>query len=120
MNDLNDLRRNGIVGIIEVDGLQPTSLHFAEWWNGEGFDVSFDDGDVVKLHLTQLQALVTMAIATEFVDIEEAQNQAAELIKESEYRASRIESIRESNKKNEETMERRRSFKVIRDEPGDA
>ena len=42
-----------------------------------------------------------MAIATEFVDIEEAQNQAAELIKESEYRASRIESIRENNKKNE-------------------
>ena len=48
MNDFNDLRRNGIVGIIDVDGLQPTSLHFAEWWNGEGFDVSFDDGDVVS------------------------------------------------------------------------
>jgi len=116
---MNDLRRNGIVGIIEVDGLQPTSLHFAEWWNGEGFDVCFDDGNNIKLHLTQLQALVTMALATDFVDLEEAQNQATELINESEYRASRLESIRESIKKTEETMERRRSFKVVHDETGD-
>ena len=40
---MNDLRRSGIVGIIEVDGLQPTSLHFAEWWNGEGFDVTINN-----------------------------------------------------------------------------
>lgn len=109
------MRRNGIVGIIEVDGLQPTSVHFAEWWNGEGMDVCFDDGDVIKLHITQLQALVIMAIATEFVDVDEAMKQAADLIGESEYRQQRLESIRESIKKDEEVIERRRNIKVVHD-----
>ena len=113
---MNDMRRNGIVGLIEVDGLQPTSVHFAEWWNGEGFDVSFDDGDVIKLHLTQLQALVVMSIATEFVDIDEAMKQAADLIGESEYRQQRLESIRDSIKKDEEVNERRHNIKVVHDE----
>lgn len=112
---MNDLRRNGIVGLIEVDGLQPTSVHFAEWWNGEGFDVCFDDGDVIKLHITQLQALVVMSIATEFVDIEEAMKQAADLQSESEHRQQRLDSIREAMKKEEEVGERRRNIKVVHD-----
>lgn len=113
---MNDMRRNGIVGLIEVDGLQPTAMHFAEWWNGEGFDVSFDDGDIIKLHLTQLQALVVMSIATDFVDVDEAMKQAADLIGESEYRQQRLESIRDSIKKDEEVNERRRNIKVVHDE----
>ena len=113
---MNDLRRNGIVGIIEIDGLQPTSMHVAEWWNGEGFDVCFDDGEVMKLHLTQLQALVVMSIATDFVDVDEAIKQAADLIGESEYRQQRLESIRDSIKKDEEVNERRRNIKVVHDE----
>lgn len=110
---MNDMRRNGIVGVIEVDGLQPTSVHFAEWWNGEGMDVCFDDGDVIKLHITQLQALVVMGLATEFVDMDEAVKQAADLIGESAYRQQRLESIREAMKKDEEVVERRRNIKVV-------
>lgn len=110
---MNDMRRNGIVGIIEVDGLQPTSVHFAEWWNGEGMDVCFDDGDVIKLHITQLQALVVMGLATEFVDMDEAMKQAVDLLGESAYRQQRLESIRDSVKKEEEAVERRRNIKVV-------
>ena len=110
---MNDLRRNGIVGIIEIDGLQPTSMHVAEWWNGEGFDVCFDDGEVMKLHLTQLQALVTLALATEFVDLEEAQALASDIVRESEKRQQRIDNIRDGIKKKEEENERRRNIKVV-------
>lgn len=114
---MNDMRRNGVVGVIEQDGLQATSMHFAEWWNGEGFDVCFDDGDVIKLHLTQLQALLVMALATDFVDVDEALKQAADLLGESAYRQQRLESIRESvrreAKRDEEVNERRRNIKVI-------
>ena len=115
---MSDLRRNAIVGVIDQDGLQPTSMHVAEWWNGEGFDVCFDDGDVIKLHQTQLQALVILALATEYVDLEEIQQQVAELIDQSKNRATRLESIRSDIAKHEQAMERRQSMKVVhRDEP---
>ena len=102
MNDLNDLRRNGIVGIIDVDGLQPTSLHFAEWWNGEGCDYTFNHGEKderhVSLHMDDLEALVTAAIAGGFIDIDTCKEKAEELERASEERDERIRQFNKTYK----------------------
>lgn len=69
---MSDIRRNGIVGVIEVDGLSKVSLHFSEWWNGEGMDFQFNDEDKrISLHIDELRALATAALATGFIDLDE-------------------------------------------------
>ncbi len=104
-----DMRRNGLVGIIEKDGLQPTSMHFAEWWNGEGFDVCFDDIDNIKLHQTQLHALMVLALATEYVSLEEVQEDVTNLLNESKKRNENIDIIR----REVQAVERRNNLKIV-------
>ena len=41
---MKNLRTNGFIGIYEdADSLNPVSLHFSEWWSGEGADFAFDE-----------------------------------------------------------------------------
>jgi len=46
-------------------------LHFSEWWSGEGIDVTLTDETSVKLHMEDITAIVTAAIAFRMVDLDE-------------------------------------------------
>jgi len=94
---MNDIRRTGTVGIIEYGHLgsdKTQYLHFAEWWNGEGCDYTFNHGEKderhVSLHMDDLEALVTAAIAGGLIDIDVCKEKAEELERASEERAERI------------------------------
>jgi len=44
---MNNVRKNGIVGTLEWEDYTDDKiryLHFSEWWNGEGFDFTFNHG----------------------------------------------------------------------------
>lgn len=93
--NFSNMRRNGIVGIIEDDFLDHKhSLHFSEWWNGEGFDLNFDDEKVMSLHISQLRMLVVMLLATEYVDIDECKEAAFKLVLDSAEKERQIIKMR--------------------------
>ena len=46
-------------------------LHFSEWWNGEGIDITLPDETTIKLHMEEITAIVTAAIAFGMVDLKE-------------------------------------------------
>jgi len=94
---MNDIRKTGTVGVIEYEYLGTDKnqyLHFAEWWNGEGCDFTFNHGKKVErhisLHMDDLEALVTAAIACGFIDVDTCKEKAEELERASEERAERI------------------------------
>lgn len=94
---MNDIRRNGIIGLIEYEtpsaNYNQQYCHFSEWWNGEGIDFTFSDKNGerrISLHLDDITALVTAAIASDFVDIDYCNNKAAELNASSKKRAQDI------------------------------
>ena len=92
-----DIRRNSVVGIIEdQDDFPPYSIHFSEWWNGEGLDFTLTDESTVRLHDTELSAIVTVAIATGFVDIDACIRKAAEMNAASIDRDEYIKQIRKA------------------------
>ena len=97
---MNDMRRNSIAGIIEHRGLsdeKDISLHFSEWWNGEGLDLTFGEGTnlrpVLGLHLDELHMLVVAAVATGMVDLDSVQTEVKALEKSSDQRQSRIQQL---------------------------
>ena len=95
----SNIRRNAIVGIIEdTDLSDETSLHFSEWWNGEGFDFHFDQGTKresrIALTCTQIRMLATAAHAAGYLDLDEIEEKSQELLSESRKRARRIEKFR--------------------------
>ncbi len=45
------------------------TLHFSSWWSGEGADIRLND-QRFELTLTDMEYLVKILIATEFVDID--------------------------------------------------
>lgn len=87
-----NLRKNSITGLIETDNLTKVSLHFSEWWNGEGLDFDFGDKRIA-LHSDELHAMFVSAAASGFVDWESVMVDAKELRLESEERARMIESF---------------------------
>lgn len=90
-----DIRRTSITGIFEgEDDFPPVSVHFSEWWNGEGLDFTLTDDSIVRLHDAELSALVTIAIATGFVDIDACIQKAADMNKQSAQRDEDIKRIR--------------------------
>lgn len=93
---MKNIRRNSITGIIESEGLTEVSLHFTEWWNGEGMDFTFDEKKVISLHSEELKALMVAALAAEMVDIGSIMEEVVELKAESKRREEHIESIRSS------------------------
>jgi paraquat-inducible protein B len=67
-------RDNAQSMIYEYDDLngKRQGLHFSEWWNGEGIDVTLtDDVTTVKLHMEDITAIVTAAIAFGMVNLKE-------------------------------------------------
>lgn len=96
----SNIRKTGIVGIIEdTDIADETSLHFSEWWNGEGFDFNFDQGtkreSKISLNITQITMLATAAHAAGFLDLDEVEAKSQELLSESRKRVRRIQDFRD-------------------------
>ena len=93
---MKNIRRNSITGIIESEGLTNVSLHFTEWWNGEGMDFTFDEKKVISLHSEELKALMVAALAAEMVDIGSVMEEVVEIKADSKRREEEIERIRSS------------------------
>ena len=96
----SNIRKTGIVGIIEEhDITDETSLHFSEWWNGEGFDFHFDQGTKresrIALNITQITMLATAAHAAGFLDLDEVEEKSGKLLSESRKRTRRIQDFRD-------------------------
>lgn len=99
-----DVRDNGMVGVLELEGLAGTSIHFSEWWNGEGIDVLINDTQRLSLHMDDIEGLVTIALALQYVDLEHVQEQATQLLKISRERKEKIEGIRNMSKTRERQL----------------
>lgn len=87
---MNDIRRNGIVGIVETEGLTKVSLHFSEWWNGEGMDFDFDDKKKFSLHIDEMHALAVALTAAGYIDLEAVREEADTLNEKAELRAAML------------------------------
>lgn len=91
----SDVRYTGIVGIVEEQGLTDVSVHFSEWWNGEGLDFEFgDDGKRIQLHIDEINALVTACMVAGFVDIEACEQNADVIRAKAKEREALIRSFR--------------------------
>lgn len=91
---MKNIRRNSITGIIESEGLTKVSLHFSEWWNGEGMEFTFDEKPPISLHSEELRALMTAALAAEMIDIGSILEEVVEIKADSKRREEDIERIR--------------------------
>lgn len=91
---MNSIRKNAICGIIEEKGIIPISLHFSEWWNGEGLDFEFNDEKRIHLHSEEIQALLVAALLTGMVDIEDAKSRAHQIEKDHREKERRLELMR--------------------------
>ena len=75
--NFGNIRKDCTVGVLEDEFLDiKHSLHFSEWWNGEGLDLCFDDNNRVSLHANQLRLLVTALYLTKYVDFDECKENA--------------------------------------------
>ena len=90
---MKDLRNNGFVGIYEdKDSLNPVSLHFSEWWSGEGADFSFD-GKAISLNVEEVKALTVTACLMNMIDVDDIIQEVSEIRAESLKRQRDIEFI---------------------------
>jgi hypothetical protein len=91
-----DIRYNTISGLFEDDtSLVPVSVHFSEWWNGEGLTFNFDDQKHISLHSDEIRALCVVAIATGMVSVDDCTEAAYQMKKESSDRDEAIRKTRE-------------------------
>lgn len=59
-----DVRKDTVSGIIEMSDLFNVNCHFSEWWNGEGVDFTFTEGDkeeTVRLDMAKFHCIVAVA-----------------------------------------------------------
>ena len=93
---MKNIRRNSITGIVEIAsfGEKDVSLHFNEWWNGEGVDFTFDENKKVSLGLDEIHALFVAMVATEMVDLDTVINDAYDMRRETADREEHIRSLR--------------------------
>jgi hypothetical protein len=91
---MKNFRNDSITGIYESEGLSRVSLHFSEWWNGEGMDFTFDEKSPISLHSEELRALMVSAIVTGMVDIGMVMEDVSEMKRETKERNASIEAIR--------------------------
>lgn len=96
---MNNMRKNGYVGVLETESLsgENVSVHFSEWWNGEGLDFTIEYGNrktgVITLSLDEMRLMVTAMVATGMVDLEEIQNAVDRLVAESKASSDLINRI---------------------------
>ena len=84
---MSDIRDNAIVGVINFeDALVPTSLHFSEWWNGEGMDVNFTNerDKTISLHSDEIEALVVAAKIVGLIDFKSIKKRVKQVRKEAD------------------------------------
>jgi hypothetical protein len=66
------------------EGLLDVDIHFSEWWNGEGYDLSISSKDGMiedsvaeeidlSMHIDELHALVRLALNLNIVSLDELQ-----------------------------------------------
>ena len=95
---MNDIRDNAIVGMISLeDALVPTSLHFSEWWNGEGMDVNFtnDREKIISLHSDEIEALVVAAKIIGLIDFKSIRKRVKQVQKETQERKQHLKNVRD-------------------------
>lgn len=74
--------RKGLIGVIEYhEGLVPVSLHFSEWWNGEGLDFNFlnESNKTISLHDDEITALIIAAKIGLGINLKDIEKQAKEI-----------------------------------------
>jgi hypothetical protein len=91
---MKNFRNDSITGIYESEGLSRISLHFNEWWNGEGMDFTFDEKKPISLHMEELHAMMVSALVIGLVDIGRVMEDVAEMKRETKERNAAIEAIR--------------------------
>jgi hypothetical protein len=91
---MKNFRNDSITGIYESEGLSRISLHFSEWWNGEGMDFTFDEKSPISLHSEELHALMVSALVVGMVDIGRVMEDVSEMKRETKERKAAIEAIR--------------------------
>lgn len=79
--DFFSLRSNGMVGVISREDF---SIHASEWWNGEGIDFDIDSNKSepqkrIHLHVNEINDLCILALAMEFIDLDEVTEKANEM-----------------------------------------
>lgn len=91
--------RNGFIGIYEVDGLdEQSSIHFNEWWNGEGMDFHIQSSkkdERVSLTLDELRAIAVIAHAVGMIELDGIEQEAKELLSDSIERRKSIVEMRD-------------------------
>ena len=95
---MNDIRDNAIVGMINFeDALVPTSLHFSEWWNGQGMDINFtnEPNKTISLHSDEIEALVVAAKIIGLIDFKSIKRRVKQVQKEAKERKQHIQDIRD-------------------------
>ena len=96
---MNNMRKNGYVGVLEAESLsgENVSVHFSEWWNGEGLDFTIEYGNrktgVITLSSDEMHLMVTAMVATGMVDLVEIESAANRLVTESKARADLLTKI---------------------------
>ena len=91
---MKNFRNDSITGIYESEGLSRVSLHFNEWWNGEGMDFTFDEKKPISLHMEEIHAMMVSALVIGLVDIGRVMEDVAEMKRETKERNAAIEAIR--------------------------
>lgn len=91
-----DYRTNGVVGVLELDGLVPVTLHFSEWWNGEGGDFNFlqEKSKQISLHMDEISAIVVAANLMGMIDFKEIKNKTKKVKKQTEEKRKSIEQFK--------------------------
>ena len=95
---MSDIRDNAIVGMIDFeDALVPTSLHFSEWWNGEGMDVNFtnESNKTISLHSDEIEALVVAAKIVGLINFKSIKRRVKQVRKETQERKQHLKNVRD-------------------------
>ena len=95
---MSDIRDNAIVGMISLeDALVPTSLHFSEWWNGEGMDVNFtnESNKTISLHSDEIEALVVAAKIVGLINFKSIKRRVKQVQKETQERKQHLKNVRD-------------------------
>lgn len=83
---MNDIRDNGIVGIVQVGDDGNDCIHFSEWWNGEGLDICFNtdlNKDIkLSLHINELHALAVAMVISKYINIKDVEEEVERTIED--------------------------------------
>lgn len=95
---MNDVRDNAIVGVISFeDSLVPVTLHFSEWWNGEGLDANFvnEAGKTISLHMDEIEALVVAAKLVGLIDFKFIKQKVKKVKKDTQKRKQQVQDFKD-------------------------